>query len=61
MTNIVTQDTFMTAKIDQQKQLWQQGKITTADMVDYILGYGKDTDVEWLCANFDPLDTLAKY
>jgi hypothetical protein len=61
MTNIISKDTFLTAKIEQQKSLWQQGQLTTAQLVDYVLGYGTDDDVEWLCANFDPWDTLAKY
>jgi len=40
--------------------MWQQGKITTPQLVDWILGYGTDEDVEWLCDNFDPMDTLAR-
>ena len=61
MTNIISKDTFITAKIEQQKVLWQQGQLSTAQLVDYVLGYGTDSDVEWLCANFDPMETITKY
>jgi len=61
MENVIDSTQFMTAKIEQQKVLWQQGQLTTPQLVDYILGYGTDDDVEWLCANFDPEDTIAKY
>ena len=61
MTNIVSKDDFLTAKIAQQKGLWQKGQLSTAQLVDYVLGYGTDTDVEWLCEHFDPWDTIAKY
>ena len=61
MTNIISKDAFLTAKIEQQKSLWQQGQLTTAQLVDYVLGYGTDTDVEWLCEHFDPWETIAKY
>ena len=61
MTNIVSKDAFLTAKIEQQKGLWQRGQLTTAQLVDYVLGYGTDADVEWLCEHFDPMDTIAKY
>jgi len=61
MTNIISKDIFLTAKIEQQKSLWQQGHLTTAQLVDYVLGYGTDDDVEWLCANFDPMETITKY
>ena len=61
MENVIDSTQFMTAKIEQQIALWKQHKITTPQLVDYILGYGTDDDVEWLCANFDPEDTIAKY
>ena len=61
MTNIISKNDFLTAKIEQQKSLWRLGELTTPQLVDYILGYGTDSDVEWLCANFDPEDTIAKY
>jgi hypothetical protein len=61
MTNIISKDVFLTAKIEQQKSLWQQGQLSTAQLVDYVLGYGTDSDVEWLCANFDPIETITKY
>lgn len=60
MKNIISRTQFLQAKRDQQIALWQQGSITTESLVDWILGYGTDDDVEWLCANFDPIDTLAK-
>lgn len=60
MKNIISRTQFLQAKRDQQIALWQQGRITTESLVDWILGYGTDDDVEWLCANFDPIDTLAK-
>lgn len=59
--NTVERDVFFEHKIKQQRWLWEQGQITTAQLVDYLLGYGTDADVEWLCANFDPLETIAKY
>ena len=60
MKNIISRTQFLQAKRDQQIALWQQGSITTESLVDWILAYGTDDDVEWLCANFDPIDTLAK-
>ena len=61
MQNVIDAPEFMRAKIEQQIDMWKQYKITTPQLVDYILGYGTDDDVEWLCANFDPEDTIAKY
>ena len=61
MKNVIDSTHFMTAKIEQQKQLWRKGHLTTAQLVDYVLGYGTDDDVEWLCANFDPEETITKY
>ena len=61
MTNIITRNTFLQCKKQQQIQLWQRGRISTAQLVDWILGYGTDSDVEWLCEHFDPMDTIAKY
>ena len=59
--NVITQSQFIEHKKAQQIQLWQQGRVQTHQLVDWILIYGTDQDVEWLCANFDPLDTIAKY
>jgi len=61
MENIITRTEFLSAKKEQQVMLWREGKITTPQLVDWVLGYGTDEDVEWLCANFDPEDTIAKY
>ena len=61
MQNVIDTPEFMRAKIEQQIDMWKQHKITTAQLVDYILGYGTDDDVEWLCANFDPMETITKY
>lgn len=61
MTNIITKTDFLEHKKQQQIHFWQTGKISTAQLVDWILGYGTDDDVEWLCANFDPEETFAKY
>ena len=61
MAQVVSKHSFMRAKIEQQIELWKQNKITTPQLVDYVLGYGTDDDVEWLCANFDPIETLTKY
>lgn len=58
--NVITKTDFLQAKKQQQIHMWQQGKITTPQLVDWILGYGTDEDVEWLCDNFDPMDTLAR-
>jgi len=51
----------MRAKIEQQIELWRNHKLSTPQLVDYVLGYGTDADVEWLCEHFDPMDTIAKY
>ena len=61
MQNVIDAPEFMRAKIEQQIDMWKQQKITTPQLVDYILGYGTDDDVEWLCANFDPEETITKY
>jgi len=61
MKNIIDRTEFLSAKKEQQISFWQQGKITTAQLVDWVLGYGTDDDVEWLCEHFDPWDTIAKY
>ena len=61
MAQITSRTKFLECKKQQQIQLWQIGKISTAQLVDWILGYGTDSDVEWLCEHFDPLDTIAKY
>ena len=61
MTNIISRTTFLEHKKTQQIELWQQGRMDTAQLVDWILGYGDDADVEWLCANFDPEETFDKY
>ena len=59
--NVITRTDFLQAKKQQQIHMWQQGKISTPQLVDWVLGYGTDDDVEWLCANFDPEDTFTKY
>ena len=61
MAQITSRTEFLECKKQQQIQLWQIGKISTAQLVDWILGYGTDRDVEWLCEHFDPMDTIAKY
>lgn len=61
MAQIISRDLFMRAKIDQQIELWKHNSLSTPDMVDYVLAHGTDTDVEWLCANFDPEETITKY
>ena len=61
MSNTITRTEFLKHKRDQQIHMWNAGTITTAQLVDWILGYGTDRDVEWLCKHFDPLDTIAKY
>jgi len=55
---ITTRKQFLKAKKQQQIHLWQTGKITTASLVDWVLAYGEDRDLEWLSANFDPLETI---
>lgn len=59
--NVVTQSQFIAHKKAQQIRLWQQGRLQTHQLVDWILTYGTDRDVEWLCEHFDPWDTIAKY
>jgi hypothetical protein len=61
MNNTITSEQFLKLKKQQQVELWEQGKLSTAQLVDWILGYGDDEDVEWLCANFDPEETITKY
>ena len=61
MAQITTRTEFLKHKKQQQVNLWEQGKLSTAQLVDWILGYGNDDDVEWLCANFDPEETITKY
>ena len=59
--NVITQKQFIARKKQQQIKLWQQGVVQTHQLVDWILTYGTDRDVEWLCEHFDPEDTIAKY
>ena len=61
MAQIVSKHSFMRAKIQQQIELWRNHKLSTPQLVDYVLGYGTDADVEWLCEHFDPMDTITKY
>jgi len=59
--NVITQTQFIAKKKQQQIKLWQQSIIQTHQLVDWILTYDTDRDVESLCEHFDPVDTIAKY
>jgi len=56
MTNIISRTRFIRSKIAQQKQLWAESRISSAELIDYLLAYGDDSDVAWLSEHFDPDD-----
>ena len=58
MGQITTKTQFLELKKQQQISLWSQSKISTAQLVDWILAYGTDADVEWLSNTFDPQETM---
>tara|TARA_B100000900_G_scaffold347692_1_gene312972 strand:- start:3413 stop:3601 length:189 start_codon:yes stop_codon:yes gene_type:complete len=56
MTKLITKTEFLHYKKRQQKQLWAESRISSAELIDWLLAYGDDSDVEWLQEHFDPDD-----
>lgn len=56
MTKLITRQQFLRSKVAQQKQLWAESRISSAELIDWLLAYGDDSDVAWLSEHFDPDD-----
>jgi len=53
---IINKEQFLKKKKEQQLEMWSHGNISNKSLIDFLLVHGNDTDIEWLCVNFDPLE-----
>lgn len=55
---LIDRDRFLNLKRKQQLVLWKEGQVSDEVLIEWLLRYGTDDDVNWLCDTFDPLEGL---